>query len=86
MSTPKIPIAKPVLEELINVLRHGTQFTNTANFSFLDQARSYIVLYNGSSSLLGRVANQLTNTHYNFDVKGIDREALAIYLMGEYYF
>lgn len=80
LSTPKIPIAKPVLGDFIHTLRHGKPFLETAGFTLQDETRSSLILYKGYKSLIGRVRNQMTNRIYEFNVDDIDRESLADYL------
>lgn len=80
LSTEKIPIAKPVLEDFIHTLRHGNPFLGTAGFTLQDETRSYLILYDGYTSLIGRVKNQLSDRIQEFVAKNIDRKLLADYL------
>jgi len=82
LSTTKIPIAKPVLEDFIHTLRHGKPFLETAGFTLQDETRSSFILYKGYRSLIVRVRNQMTDSIYEFNVDNIDRESLAEYLEG----
>jgi len=80
LSTEKIPIAKPLLEDFIHKLRHGIPILGPAGFTLQDESRSYLILYDGYTSLLGRVKNQLSDKIEEFVAENIDRKILADYL------
>lgn len=81
-STPKMNIAKPVLENFIHSLQQGNPFYGNTNIPFAgSKNNSYLVLYDAYRSMLGRVTNELTNSQHNFDIKGIDPKELAAYLI-----
>ena len=81
LSTPKMNIAKPVLENFIQSLQQGNPFYGNTNIPFAGSKNSYLVLYDAYRSMLGHVTNELTNSQHDFDIKGIDPNELAAYLI-----
>lgn len=76
----EIIISKHVIEEMIELFKTGNPFLDVSRFEFRDPDKSFLILINGETTVIGQTYNLVSGKREEFVVKDIDKKKFFIYL------
>ena len=75
-----IIIAKPVIQEIIELLKTGSQFLDVSRFEFRDSDKSFFIFIKSETTIIGQTYNILSRIKEDFEVKNLDKNKFLSYL------
>lgn len=73
-------IAKPVIQEIIDLLKTGNRFLYVSRFEFRDSDKSFFIFIKSETTIIGQTYNLISRIREDFVVRDIDKKKFLSYL------